>query len=200
MKIRNIFVGLLIVTACVYASPTNGIDPFLLTPQAFQPVLFREYRPWKVAATLISSNAEQAITGTMEFLQAYPGDNNAIVKLNATGLPAGKHGVHIHEFGDLSESCKSTGSHFKRHLIGNIDVKEDGSILITFQTPYINVFGPEGIVGRAVVIHEKPIQYSTFPDIYNPVDAAAKAQGSEEEQVGGGIACGIVSIADAKDM
>ena len=28
------------------------------------------------------------------------------------GISTGKHGFHIHEFGDLSDSCKACGGHF----------------------------------------------------------------------------------------
>ncbi|XP_041067895.1 superoxide dismutase [Cu-Zn]-like isoform X2 [Carcharodon carcharias] len=64
-----------------------------------------------------------------------------IVKGEFTGLPPGKHGLHIHSFGDLTNGWISAGPHYnpdneihgapeenKRHAgdLGNVEVDEDG--------------------------------------------------------------------------
>lgn len=56
--------------------------------------------------------------GQIIFTQ-YSLDSPVIVTMNATGLPAGKHAIHIHAFGDLREGCKSTGPHMRNILVGN---------------------------------------------------------------------------------
>lgn len=65
--------------------------------------------------------------------------------------------------------------------------------MIDFHSPYVNLFGFAGIIGRSIVIHEKPSEVYRFPDlsINNPVSF----QG-EEDTVGGRIACGIITILD----
>lgn len=82
-------------------------------------------------------------------------------------------GIHIHEFGDVSsEDCMSTKSHWNpngmmhgsanssiRHIgdLGNVNVSLDGSGQINLQLPadLLPLVGPNSIVGRALVIHEK---------------------------------------------
>lgn len=57
--------------------------------------------------------------GEVSFRQISP-VNPLLVNMNATGLPKGKHAVHIHAFGDMREGCKSTGSHVRGILVRNI--------------------------------------------------------------------------------
>ncbi|XP_053687298.1 superoxide dismutase [Cu-Zn] [Sabethes cyaneus] len=146
---------------------------------------------WKAGATLVADNPEQQIMGTISFRQWAPG--HIETNINATGLPVGKHAVHVHAFGDMREGCKSTGPHFRSSIIGNIEVKEDGNAMIDFPSPYVNLFGFAGIVGRSIVVHEKASEIYRFPDlsINNPVSF----QG-EEDTVGARIACGIITILD----
>lgn len=81
--------------------------------------------------------------------------------------------------------------------IGNVEVKEDGKLELTFHSPYLSIFGSRGIVGRSIVIHEKPIEYRRFPDIYGtPVFPTLNMNQyqSEEQQTGAILACGIITV------
>lgn len=49
--------------------------------------------------------------------QQLPYNNDIKVTLNATGLPVGKHALHIHTYGDLSDGCKSTGGQFPNNFV-----------------------------------------------------------------------------------
>ncbi|KAL1481063.1 hypothetical protein MTO96_050504 [Rhipicephalus appendiculatus] len=40
-------------------------------------------------------------------------DENVTVQGNITNLPTGEHGFHVHQFGDLSNGCSSTGPPFQ---------------------------------------------------------------------------------------
>lgn len=53
------------------------------------------------AIAYVSSPGSSAITGTVRFVQD-SSDSNTMVYVNVTGLPAGDHGIHVHQFGDLS--------------------------------------------------------------------------------------------------
>ncbi|XP_049542393.1 superoxide dismutase [Cu-Zn] [Anopheles darlingi] len=183
-----------------FIDPTVGLGPggtssgIPLGPRGFPgfpEILPRPEPSWKAGATLVADNPEQPIMGTITFRQWVPGHVETVI--NATGLPVGKHAVHVHAFGDMREGCKSTGPHFRSSIIGNIEVKEDGNAVLDFHSPYINLFGLAGIVGRSIVIHEKPSEVYRFPNlsVNNPVSFQ-----SEEDTVGARIACGIITILD----
>uniref|UniRef100_A0A6M2DCI6 Putative superoxide dismutase cu-zn family n=1 Tax=Rhipicephalus microplus TaxID=6941 RepID=A0A6M2DCI6_RHIMP len=50
------------------------------------------------------------VSGHVMFHQSTGG--NVTVQGNLTNLPKGKHGFHVHQYGDLSNGCASTGPHF----------------------------------------------------------------------------------------
>lgn len=79
-----------------------------------------------------------------------------------------------------------------------MEVKEGGMLEINFRSPYLTLFGPsKGIIGRSIVIHEKPIEYNRFPDIRGyPLTPTLNDQPAqvEETAVGGIIACGIITV------
>jgi superoxide dismutase, Cu-Zn family len=106
-----------------------------------------------------------------------------------SGLAPGKHGFHVHEFGDLtSPDGMSTGGHYdpdhgkthgkpsahKRHAgdLGNITADESGKAVIKMKDTVISLHGPHSIVGRAIIVHEKEDDYS------QPVGNAGKRYGA----------------------
>ena len=89
-----------------------------------------------------------------------------------TGLLAGKHGIHIHEFGNLSDGCNSAGAHFNpnkqnhggpdadvRHVgdLGNIESNgpKETAVINTYDH-LITLSGANNVIGRSVVIHADP--------------------------------------------
>lgn len=84
-----------------------------------------------------------------------------------TGLKPGKHGFHIHQFGDYTAGCVSAGSHFNpfkkehggpedenRHAgdLGNVVAGDDGVAKIDITDSQIPLEGPNSILGRSVVV------------------------------------------------
>lgn len=85
------------------------------------------------------------------------------------GLPTGKHGFHIHHYGNLMKTdCSKCGGHWNPtnghhgsrtsingHAgdLGNITANEEGDSKFYFMTNKITLFGELSIVGRSVVIH-----------------------------------------------
>lgn len=63
-----------------------------------------------------------AAAGMISF-QQLPYNSDIRVTINMTGLPPGKHALHIHTFGDISDGCKSTGGQFPNNFVSlpNID-------------------------------------------------------------------------------
>lgn len=54
--------------------------------------------------------------GEVSFRQISP-VNPILVNINVTGIPRGKHAVHIHAYGDMRERCRSTGPHVRGILV-----------------------------------------------------------------------------------
>lgn len=91
------------------------------------------------------------------------------VRATVRGLaPLTKHGIHIHSFGDLTEGCASTSTHYNpfnkthgditgsnRHVgdLSNIMSDINGNVYMTLVTSRLTLFGELSIVGRAVVVH-----------------------------------------------
>lgn len=83
-----------------------------------------------------------------------------------TGLTPGKHGFHIHEFGDLSDpKGESAGGHFnpdghqhgapgaeEHHAgdFGNIEANQNGVAEVNIKAPWLKL---HFVIGRALVVH-----------------------------------------------
>lgn len=98
------------------------------------------------------------------------------------GLTPGKHGFHVHAFGDIyTQGCASTGGHYnpfnrthaapdapKRHVgdLGNIEAGPDGVAKLDFEDCIITLCGRRTILGRGVVVHdgEDDLGLGGFPD------------------------------------
>jgi Cu-Zn family superoxide dismutase len=101
-------------------------------------------------------------------------DNDKIrIDLNLNGLkPRSEHGFHVHEAGDLTDSCTSMCAHFNpygkthgcpgmknRHVgdLGNISTDSKGQAKYTFFDDVIKLRGNKcNIIGRGLVIHADP--------------------------------------------
>jgi len=125
----------------------------------------------KGRANIVSTTGDQAVAGTVDFIETPKGLE---VVANVAGLPPGKHGFHVHEFGDLGNQGKAAGSHYnpnktphgfivtdgyqKAHAgdFGNITIDQDGKGELKLLIPKMTLSqGPYSIAGRAVIIHEK---------------------------------------------
>ena len=116
------------------------------------------------------------------------------------GLKDGEHGFHIHEYGDLSDTCKSACSHFnpfntnhggrnskERHVgdLGNITSK-NGIAKGYFYDNMISL-DPKHIcciIGRSVIVHQDR-------------DDLGKGNDNESLKTGNAgkrLACGVIGI------
>jgi Cu-Zn family superoxide dismutase len=115
-----------------------------------------------------------------------------------TGLNMGEHGFHIHEKGDCSApDGTSAGGHFnpapphahgardaaERHAgdLGNLKADPYGLARLDFVDEKISLDGPNSIVGKAVIIHEKADDFTTQPT----------------GNAGARLACGVIEAAPA---
>ena len=146
--------------------------------------------PTKAIAVLHSASGSQ-VTGTVTFTKM--GDTVQVVA-DITGLTPGKHGFHIHEFGDCSAAdASSAGGHFnpmkkphgapdaaERHAgdLGNIEADSTGKAHLELKDDMLKLSGENSILGRGVIVHEKVDDWS------QPTGNAGSRQ-----------ACGVIGVA-----
>lgn len=141
---------------------------------------------------------EKNISGIVKFRQFHPEDKCRIYG-KIIGISPGKHGFHIHEWGDLSDGCQSAGTHFnpfnrkhggkytkERHLgdLGNIISNEQGIAEFDFKVS-LTLYGVNSIIGRSIVIHEKE------DDLGKGGDLESHKTGNS----GSRIACSVIGMA-----
>jgi superoxide dismutase, Cu-Zn family len=128
------------------------------------------------AVALITPTKGNSVQGVVTFEKV---DKGVRIIANLTGLKSGRHGFHIHEFGDITATDgSSAGGHFnpmdmphntpmtsKRHAgdMGNINADEKGNAHLDYIDPIMKLDGESSIVGHAVIIHEKEDDFKTQP-------------------------------------
>jgi len=133
-----------------------------------------------------------SVTGTVIFTETSDGVK---VMADIKGLTPGKHGFHIHEFGDCSSpDGTSAGGHFNpenkshgapmdmnRHMgdMGNVVAGADGSAHLEYVDHMIQLSGPESIIGHSMILHKSEDDMKTQPT----------------GNAGPRVACGVIGIA-----
>ncbi len=113
-----------------------------------------------------------------------------------SGLTPGKHGFHIHQFGDCSSlDGKSAGAHFnpenhkhggpdseEKHVgdLGNIEADAEGLANIEVVLPFVSLNGENNVIGRGMIVH------ADADDLKSQPTGAA----------GGRVACGVIGVAN----
>lgn len=178
-------VALLALSACGGGAEAPAPEP---APPA-SPAPAPPPEPATATATLQGRTGTET-AGTVTFTQ--DGDVVRVVAV-VSGAAAGDHGFHVHENGDCSAAdFTSAGGHFnptagihggpsaeERHAgdLGNITIGEDGTGRLELTTDMLTVaVGPESVVGRAIILHEKADDLVSQPT----------------GDAGGRVACGIV--------
>lgn len=114
------------------------------------------------SATL--DTAQPRVSGLVLFRQLAPGARLEAY-FDLEGFPAeansSSRAIHVHQFGDLSQGCESTGAHYNPLAVphpqhpgdfGNFAVR-DGRLFKYRGNLAASLAGPHSIVGRAVVVH-----------------------------------------------
>ncbi|KAI7899988.1 copper/zinc superoxide dismutase [Cokeromyces recurvatus] len=107
------------------------------------------------------------VSGVVKFSQASE-DAKTIIEASFTGLKPGKHGFHIHEFGDNTNGCISAGPHYNPHGkthgapetevrhagdLGNIVANEKGEANLKIEDSQVKLIGPYSVIGRTIIVH-----------------------------------------------
>ncbi len=120
------------------------------------------------------------------------------VEADITGLTPGKHGFHVHQWGDVSGfDGKSAGGHFDplgtehalpaeepRHVgdLGNLEADASGVARYERIDSQLALSGTNSIVGRALIVH-----------------ALEDDGGQPSGNAGARVAMGVIGIDDAAD-
>lgn len=147
------------------------------------------------AVAVLHPAKDGKVDGTLTFTRE---GTDMKVSGRITGLAAGTHGFHIHEFGDCSAAdFSSAGGHYnptghqhaapgvaQRHIgdLGNIEAGADGVATVSYTDTRLRFEGAHGILGRGVIVHANPDDLKTQPT----------------GNAGGRVACGVIGVAKAE--
>jgi len=148
------------------------------------------------AIAVLHPTAGNKINGTIIFT---PVADGVQVHAEIGGLTPGKHGFHVHEFGDCSATdASSAGAHFNptgqphagpdtaaRHEgdMGNIEADASGNAKLDYVDHQISLTNDaKSVIGRSVIVHAKSDDLKTQPS----GDSGAR------------IACGVIGWAKSQ--
>nr|XP_056708767.1 copper chaperone for superoxide dismutase [Euleptes europaea] len=149
-------------------------------------------QPFDSAAVAMISGPG-SVQGVVRFLQV--SQKKCLIDGTVDGLEPGLHGLHVHEFGDITGSCESCGDHFNpdgechggpqdlhRHAgdLGNILAAADGRASFRMEDNRLKVYD---IIGRSLVVDagEDDLGRGSHPD--------SKVTGNSGKR----MACGIIA-------
>ena len=144
------------------------------------------------AVAVIHPTEGNETRGLVTFTQT---DAGVQVVASFTGLSAGDHGFHIHQYGDCSApDGTSAGGHYNpeskqhggpdsadRHVgdLGNVTADDAGNAALDRVDMHLSLNGPNSIVGRGIIIH------AGTDDLMSQPTGAAGAR----------LGCGVIGIA-----
>ena len=149
------------------------------------------------ASCRLESYNGSGVTGLVRFTQRE--GEQLLVQALVKNLTPGLHGFHVHEFGDLTDGCASTGGHFnpagvshgahdaeERHAgdFRMMEAGEDGWAHYVYGDPLAMLSGPLSIVGRGLVLH------GGVDDLGLGTDAASAKHGNS----GPRVACCVIGL------
>jgi Cu-Zn family superoxide dismutase len=128
------------------------------------------------AICVLAPTKDSTVSGVVTF--TVMGDSVQI-KGEIKNLTPGKHGFHVHEFGDISApDGMATGGHFnpenlkhggphatERHVgdLGNIDADKSGIAKIDISDKLVTLQGKHSVIGRGLIVHAKADDEKTQP-------------------------------------
>lgn len=145
------------------------------------------------AVCVLTPTEGNNVKGTVTFTKT---DGGVLIVADVEGLSEGKHGFHVHEFGDISKpDGTSAGGHFNpddkdhagpedsiRHAgdFGNLIANENGNAHYERVDSLISFKGVNNIIGRAIILHA------------NEDDLVSQPTGD----AGGRVAHGVIGVAE----
>lgn len=128
------------------------------------------------AVAALEAKSGSTVSGKVSFFGM---TNGVRVEAQVSGLTPGEHGFHVHEAGDCSAPDASSakghfnpaatahGSHAAAEHHGgdmpNLVANAQGEASYRVELKGVALNGPNGIVGRSVVVHADPDDYKSQP-------------------------------------
>merc|ERR1712166_1359247 len=149
------------------------------------------------AVCVMNPDGGSSVSGIVKMSQT-EGQKVKIVA-DIKGLTPGQHGFHIHQFGNLTEGCKTAGPHFnprgkthggpgkeESHVgdLGNIVAGEDGVGKYEVEDELIMIHGEDTVIGRSFVCHKDVDDLGEGGHELSPTTGNAGAR----------LACGVIGL------
>lgn len=128
------------------------------------------------AAAQLAARSGSTVSGSVTFVETAGGVR---VEALVSGLTPGEHGFHVHEVGDctapdaasakghFNPAGKAHGHHGNEEHHGgdmpNLVANALGEASYKVELKGVSLSGPNGVVGRSVVIHADPDDYKSQP-------------------------------------
>lgn len=149
------------------------------------------------AVTVLAEN-KNGITGKVLFTES--SNKKLKIEYEIYGLTDGKHGFHIHEYGDLTDGCQSACAHFnpfgkkhgghdsnERHAgdLGNI-ISNNGIAkgVMVDKLLSLNVKNQTCIIGRMIIVHKDE----------DDLGLGGNEDSLKTGNAGERVACGVIGI------
>lgn len=198
----------ILLNPVVFSTPNN---PHLLSP--FQGISLKSFTGQSITLAATAPKPLTAVASAKKAVAVLKGNSNVegvvtltqenegptSVNVRITGLAPGPHGFHLHEYGDTTNGCISTGAHFNpnklthgapedniRHAgdLGNIIANADGVAEAKILDSQISLSGPNAVIGRALVVHE----------LEDDLGKGGHELSLTTGNAGGRLACGVVGL------
>jgi len=170
---------------CTLKHLATALVPAMVMAAASISLAQEERQPVNLKAVcVLHAVGDSGVSGTVTFVQK---GARTMITAELSGLTPGKHGFHVHEFGDITSlDGGSAGGHFnpegtphggpdsaERHVgdLGNIVADANGKATYSRRDRVVKLRGPNSVVGRAIVVHAGTDDLTTQPT----GDAGARA-------------------------
>jgi Cu-Zn family superoxide dismutase len=185
MKRNKLFFSWLVTAGILFLTQACDYNPKIAVSMEVSPI--------DKAVCVLHPTEGNNVKGVVTFTQT---DSGIKVVADVKGLTEGKHGFHIHQYGDCSNpDGTSAGGHFnpddkkhgaptntERHVgdLGNLEAGADGKAHFEWVDNVITFSGDHSIIGRGIIVH------AGEDDLTSQPTGAAGAR----------VACGVIGIAE----
>ncbi|MCH1430072.1 MAG: superoxide dismutase family protein [Chlamydiales bacterium] len=165
MKAR-LFIPLLFIISCLFTQAFAGCGCGIYKNPELE----------KAKAIINPTKEDDSLSGVAYFEESRGGLK---ITVKVWNVSPGKHGLHIHEFGDTSNEGKAAGGHYNPERaphgyapdhnffvahpgdLGNIEVNEEGIGELEVFVPKLKLTkGKYTVSGRSIILHEKEDDFS----------------------------------------